>query len=306
LAKSMRFSRFPASWRRFSSFSLTSKQVADYERDGFLAVRNFFSKESAQSLKKAANQIVADFDPKVVSVFTTDDQVRTSDEYFLSSGDKIRCFFEEHAFKADGTLKQDKMLSINKIGHGMHEYHTEFRRFSHMPQLHGLMKSLGYRSPAITQSMYIFKQPSIGGRVDAHQDSTFLFSEPQTLIGLWFAIEDATLSNGCLWAIPGSHKLGRKTKFLRNPSGSGTVFEPKLEKKLADLYDVKGAVSLEVPAGSLVLIHADLVHLSHDNLSTSSRHAYTLHLIESHAKWPAENWLQRSDSKPHMKLGEVR
>jgi len=150
--------------------------------------------------------------------------------------------------------------------------------------------------------MYIFKQPQIGGKVDAHQDSVFLYSTPQTLIGLWFAIEDATLQNGCLWAVPGSHRIGRRTKFMRNPNGKGTVFEPPLKSSLSDLYDVGKAVPLEVPAGSLVLIHADLVHLSHDNLSKASRHAYTLHLVEGSGRWEPENWLQRSDDKPHMRL----
>ena len=54
--------------------------------------------------------------------------------------------------------------------------------------------------------MYIFKQPNIGGEVTCHQDSTFLYTEPIDIVGLWFALEDATIENGCLWAIPGGHR----------------------------------------------------------------------------------------------------
>lgn len=46
-----------------------------------------------------------------------------------------------------------------------------------------------------------------------HQDSTFLHTEPLgRLLGLWIALEDATLENGCLWFIPGSH-TGKDTCF---------------------------------------------------------------------------------------------
>ncbi len=70
------------------------------------------------------------------------------------------------------------------------------------------MTELGIERPLLLQGMYIFKQPRIGGEVTCHQDSTFLYTEPQNIIGLWFALEDATVENGCLWAIPGGHKLG--------------------------------------------------------------------------------------------------
>lgn len=65
---------------------------------------------------------------------------------------------------------------------------------------------------------YIFKQPKIGGEVTAHQDSTFLYTCPrQTCLGLWLALEDATLLNGCLWVRPGSHRECVRRVFCRNP-----------------------------------------------------------------------------------------
>ena len=50
------------------------------------------------------------------------------------------------------------------------------------------------------------QQPGIGGEVVPHQDNTFLYTEPTTCVGLWLALEDATKENGCLWALPESHK----------------------------------------------------------------------------------------------------
>ena len=67
--------------------------------------------------------------------------------------------------------------------------------------------------------MYIFKQPGIGGEVGCHQDATFLYTEPMTVTGFWFAIEDATLENGCLWAAPGGHQQGGLRQVFKRAGG---------------------------------------------------------------------------------------
>lgn len=52
--------------------------------------------------------------------FITDDDNHVGDDYFLSSGDKIRYFLEQDAVGADGKLNREKHLAVNKIGHGAH------------------------------------------------------------------------------------------------------------------------------------------------------------------------------------------
>ena len=54
-----------------------------------------------------------------------------------------------------------------------------------------------------------------------HQDGTFLNNDPLKLVGLWFPLDDATLENGCLWFVPGSHRRPVTRRFVRNPR-SGT------------------------------------------------------------------------------------
>ena len=141
--------------------------------------------------------------------------------------------------------------------------------------------------------MYIFKQPKIGGEVVCHQDSTFLYTEPQSIAGLWLALEDATLENGCLWAIPGGHTLGLKSRWVRNETG-GMKFDvfdssPWPEQRL---------VPLEVSKGSLIILNGLLPHKSFANRSSKSRHAYTLHVISADCHYPETNWLQRSSELP--------
>jgi len=141
--------------------------------------------------------------------------------------------------------------------------------------------------------MYIFKQPRIGGEVTCHQDATFLYAEPLRLVGLWFALEDATIDNGCLWVMPGGHKLGLKSRFVR-AEGGGTRFEviddPQWpEEKLRPL---------EVKKGTVIVLHGLLPHLSRENRSPRSRHAYTLHVIDASALYSKDNWLQLSEEMP--------
>ena len=184
-------------------------------------------------------------------------------------------------------------LSINKIGHALHDLDPTFVGFSRMPGLAELIIGLGVARPLLLQSMYIFKQPRIGGEVSWHQDSTFLYSEPPSVIGLWFAVEDATIENGCLYAVPGGHRLGLKSRFRRD--GKGGVATDVLDKSP---LPTDRAVPLEARKGTLIVLHGLLPHASGPNRSAISRHAYTLHVIDGDARYPADNWLQRAPGMP--------
>ncbi|HEU4593817.1 MAG TPA: phytanoyl-CoA dioxygenase family protein [Pyrinomonadaceae bacterium] len=269
-------------------------QLNEYERDGFLVVEDFVSEEECAALRERAAELVAGFEPEgVASIFSTREQTRTSDEYFLESGDRVRFFFEEEAFDATGRLLKDKERAINKIGHALHDLDPVFERFSRSKEIEELVESLGVERPLLIQSMYIFKQPLIGGEVTCHQDATFLYTEPQGVVGLWFALEDATVENGCLWAIRGGHMLGLKKRFRRS-EGGGTRFDV-LD---AGAWPSEKLVPLEVKRGALVVLHGLLPHLSKVNRSPRSRHAYTLHVMEAGSFYPADNWLRRSPSMP--------
>ncbi len=274
--------------------SATAEQLALYERDGFLVLEDFVPREECDRLRGRAAELVEAFEPgALLSVFSTNEQTRTSDEYFLSSGDKIRFFFEEGAFDAEGRLTRPKEESVNKIGHALHDLDPVFRSFSRTPALADLAARLGYERPLLIQSMYIFKQPRIGGEVTCHQDATFLYTEPLTVTGLWFALEDATQENGCLWALAGGHRRGLKSRFLR-AAGGGTRFETYDESP----WPAEGLGPLEVKKGALIVLHGLLPHLSRANRSPRSRHAYTLHVIEAGARYPEDNWLRRGADMP--------
>ena len=88
------------------------------------------------------------------------------DAYFLDSCSNISYFLEAGALKPDGrALAVPKTRALNKIGHALHELEPAFSSFAASPAVSALLRSLGFARPLPVQSMYIFKQPGIGGEV---------------------------------------------------------------------------------------------------------------------------------------------
>src|SRR3546814_2582107 len=96
-----------------------------------------------------------------------------------------------------------------------------------------------------------------------HQDSTFLYTEPPSVVGLWFALEDATLENGCLWALPGGHNGPLRERWRRRAPAEGEA-AMTMERLDAAPWPDEG-VPLEVSKGTLVVLHGKLPHGSGPN-----------------------------------------
>ncbi|MFT2111596.1 phytanoyl-CoA dioxygenase family protein [Marinomonas sp. 2405UD68-3] len=267
---------------------LTMEQVKQYSEQGYLVLDELFDVNEINKIKAQAEKIISEWDELSQDhIFTTEDNDRSGNDFFLSSSENISCFFEEEAFNDKGELCQDKNLCINKIGHALHELDPIFERFSHLPILGEIAASIGLINPQIRQSMYIFKQPKIGGVVNWHQDASFFYTEPQSVVTYWFAMEDATLENGCLWVEPEGHKGPLRERFNRSGLDTNMVTLDKTPWPTE-----KSTIPVEVKAGSLMIFHGYLPHYSAPNYSSRSRQAYTLHVTDGNAVYASENWLQ--------------
>lgn len=309
--------------------ALSPSQLDAFNKNGYTVIPDYLSPTEIDSLLTETNHQLETFplETHPLTQFTTGDdnnnqEDHVGDDYFLSSGDKVRFFFEPDAFTADAgsstgkkpTLRKPKHQAINKIGHALHALSPPFEKVTLSERNADIARSLGFRDPRVLQSMVICKQPSIGGAVPSHRDSEFLYTNPPSAIGWWIALQDAGTGNGTLGFYKGSHRGEKggaiKRRFVRRYSedgvtttGTGFVENsgPRLPRGMEEdeRRGEEGEVEedlevLDIKAGSLVLIHGNVLHKSEKNTSPNSRFAYTFHVIEGADGWEYDrrNWLQ--------------
>lgn len=278
--------RFDAS----SLEGLSPEMRQAYDSDGVLVLEGLVPGEACASLMQRMGTILDEFDPaEHNTVFSTLSNAQGQEQYFLDSGRDIRFFFEDGARDEQGHLKADFRSSLNKVGHALHDLDPEFNAFSRQPAYRSIAAGLGFAQPLLLQSMYIFKPPHIGGEVICHQDSSYLWTEPQSCAGLWLALEDATVENGCLWGLPGMHKEARPRSRYRRPEGGSAADDLVLDDQP---WPVEECVPLEAARGTLVVFDGQFPHRSGANRSDKSREAYVVHLIDGGCDYPESNWLR--------------
>ncbi len=110
------------------------------------------------------------------------------------------------------------------------------------------------------QSMLFIKASGKPGQA-WHQDEDYIPTRDRSLTGAWIALDDATVENGCLWIIPGSHKHGVlwPQEFQNHPDYDCA------EKSVDFPYPEADAVPVEVKAGSVVVFNGYLLHRSLPN-----------------------------------------
>ena len=123
---------------------LSAEQAQRYERDGYLVLLDFKSRSEVQAAIARAHAIVEAFEPDAnAAVFSSVAPEKLADAALLASAEQVHCFFEEEAFDEHGRLRQAKALSINKIGHALHDRDAVFDAFSRGPALAALASQIG-------------------------------------------------------------------------------------------------------------------------------------------------------------------
>lgn len=146
-----------------------------------------------------------------------------------------------------------------------HELGAEWMTLARHPRLLDRVEELLGPNIQLYYSMLMMKPPREGFAAPWHQDFAFFVHDRADLLACMVALDDATLDNGCLRVVPGSHKRGLLNHF-RDGRFTG-VFEGDT----AAFDEPDGHVALPVQAGGALFWHVMTLHSSHPNRSDRPR-----------------------------------
>lgn len=291
-------------------FQLTDDSVAQFRRQGYLRLQGFASQDEVALMRNTMGKMIDAWElpaegSDAMAAFRASLSLRSGGDdgekdhsFFLDSATKASVFVEPGAVDlTSGTLRPgvDKRLVVRKVAHGLHLVPGPFRNFSTSPKVAAVVTALGHRKPVVAQALYRLVPPLAAG-VDRHQDSTMLYTEPPTCLGLWLALEDTTKTNGCLRVREGSHREPIHERLLRRPGMDGKSVQIIFEKTSNESRSVppdSDFTALEVSSGDLLVMHGSLEHASFaGTVPNKSRESFQLHVVDGEARWSPENWLQ--------------
>jgi len=216
-----------------SYFQLTEKNIADYERDGYVIIKNFLRAEEVNKLYNIA----------------------TGDETLLN-----------HAFDLnDQSGKKTKLTLWYTPGNDAYGLLTKSKRM--VESVDKLMD--GESAVCHFHSKLMQKEPKVGGAWEWHQDYGYWYKNefllPDQMMSVMVAITDANKENGCLQVIKGSHKMGRIEHGFAGEQVGASQHYVDLALKTMEL------VYVEIKAGDALFFHSNLLHRSEANLSDKPR-----------------------------------
>ena len=211
---------------------LTEEQRSDYERDGYIVVRNLFSEEEIGLLGKAA---------------------RNDNEMDKSSSERD-----------DGEGNAVRLALWNHPGDGIYGMFARCRKM--VDRVEEILREEVYHY----HSKMILKDAKVGGAWAWHQDYGYWYQNgllSPNLCSVMIAVDQATIENGCMQVIKGSHKLGRINHILSGDQAGADMERVEEAKKRLDL------VHVTMEPGDALFFHSNTLHASDANESDHPRWA---------------------------------
>lgn len=227
---------------------LSDTQLAQYERDGYLVAEGLFRPEEMDVLMDRAAYYVEH--PKEGINIQIEPRVEKGEAQPPSRLDSVR--------KIEVLVAHDDL----------------FLQFARDPRPLDRFRSILGEPVRLFRDAFMWKPARVGSAKPYHQDSAYWQIEPMTLCSMWVALEDATLENGCMRVIPGSHK-------------GGIVEHKHLEdfQITDDALDLSREVAVEMKKGSALFFHSLLLHATSPNTSNRSRRAMILSCMGPQHRW---------------------
>lgn len=244
--------------------NISTEQILFYQTNGYLVIPGLFSKEEITTLKKETSAIFRGERGAVEGLLP------------LAPGET-----DEEVLK--------KYVAI----HFPHKISNHIYEVLFHPGVTAVLKGVVSPNVKCMQSMLFVKGPGKAGQA-WHQDEYYIPTRDKSLIGVWIAIDDATIDNGCLWIVPGSHKSGYMMRRIPNTS---TEYAD-VDTLDVSSYPKEQVIPVEVASGSVVFFNGYTLHSSLRNKTTDCfRTALVNHYMsaESMLPWDQDGKLELTE-----------
>jgi ectoine hydroxylase-related dioxygenase (phytanoyl-CoA dioxygenase family) len=227
-------------------------QRDDWGRRGFVRIPQFADAAAIAGMRDAVREIIRE----------ADDGRSIAPAYIMEE----KKVLEREGDGIASLPPEDRVSKVFRV----HRQIPVFHAFARNPALLALVASLLGRDLDCFLSQYIFKLPGALGQ-PWHQDSFYFPFDRGPQVGIWLALTDATLDNGPLWVLPGSH-----TERVHDVVADRREHANYAYVEIVD-HDTSDAIPVLMDAGDLLVFHSHLFHKSTDNTSSRSREAMVYH-----------------------------
>jgi len=252
---------------------LSEGQLASYWNEGFLAFENALSPEEVAEARQglsdifrsyAFNEDVAEYRPG------TSEKTNYAGASFKSKTSE--CFvILEPGYEPNPDNLDELELKVRKAAYFQDEAAIFKKLYTSHPKVMGIVKSILGQAVELYQSMALVKPPEGGTEKPWHQDNAYFSVENMDkVLGIWIALDDATMSNGCMHLLVGGHRMG--------PLRHHHTFDCEI---VTGRIDPAAAQPIELKAGGILIFHGNLPHQTPENTSPDRRRALQYHYRSS-------------------------
>jgi ectoine hydroxylase-related dioxygenase (phytanoyl-CoA dioxygenase family) len=255
----------------FQTKHMTIDQKNSWNEFGFILIPNFVDEKFCDEMNKEVINIIKSIIPEE-SAFS-------------------------HAYAGDGHIAIREMKptedpkSIEDEISKLFRIHSRgiFNEFINNEVLCDILEDILGPNVDCFLSQFIFKNPGAWGQ-PWHQDSSYFPFDREPQVGAWLATSEATLENGCLVILPGSHKEHLHEHLPDDRKGSNYGYT-----EIKD-HDFSQETPMTLNTGDLLLFHSFLMHKSYDNNSQARRTAMVYHFAETGTDFgpvdsPTNEWI---------------
>lgn len=240
---------------------LSAGQVEQYRRDGYLVFEELFRPEEVEALLGRLEELVLERVPR-------------------SAGIRLQV---EPAVERGQAEAESPLMALRKV-EGLVEHDDRYGALARDPRILDVMQALIGPDIKLFRDALMMKPPHHGSAKPYHQDSAYWSIDPPDLVSVWMALDDATLENGCMRVLPGSHTWG--------------ILE---HRHLADFQvdeaelDTSGEVAVPLKAGGCLFFHSMLLHATAPNHSPYPRRSMIVSAMSARSRYTGKG-------EPHFTL----